>query len=478
MENGMDRITLLDEDRRGKFTRPVARICAAQRIQSRLYHERPVQRDMFAEYDGIAAWGTVTNCYSGIEQAMKCLLQMRVEKKRRDHQIGKLFHELAEEERAVLHESYRIYRSLHDYIPPETVADFLEAIDAGHTRKPGAKPQAGYTTWRYFLLEGNMPPTTHAGAMIEIWSALCDILKAKVFKNHGLYSVEKRIAHHLENADQDAWSAWVSMTDGRREMEDIGRWRQQRRYKAIINAYIDLFFLHAERNLERIETLPSTKQLLNAMVGIVEEGWFDNDFAYFLDRARKGEIIWRPDARVFERTAGAEEIAITLIESERADASEFFLDASVKATRVESAPDHIADFIFARRFAEDDWSSGEGDWEAIEDYGQRLEEMEEVEGGSKCEGYRCRINGIELVIVLYDSKEWVVYRYENRDVPGVPYHCKRISGKLRSMREAIKTIERWRRTEQGEFDLLRATAWNRRGKRRGRAQRSEGIELN
>ena len=344
MENGMDRITLLDEDRRDKFTRPVARIGEAQRLQSRLYHDRPVQRDMFAEYDGIAAWGTVTACYLGIEQAMKCLLQMRdayVEKKHKHHKIGKLFHELAEEEREILHESYRIYRSLHDYIPPETVADFLEAIDAG------------YTSWRYFLLDGHMPPTTHPGAMIEIWSALCGILSARVFTNHGLYSVEKRIVHHLKNADQDARSAWLSMTDGRRELEDIGRWRQQSHYKTIINAYIDLFFQHAERNLDRIETLPSTKQLLKAMVGIVEKDWFDNDFAYFLDRARKGEIVWRPDARVFDRTARAEEIARALIESERADVSELFLDASVKATRVEPVPDHIADFIFARQFAED-----------------------------------------------------------------------------------------------------------------------------
>ena len=484
MGNGMDRITLLDEGRRDKFRGAVVRLCQAQRIQSRLYHDHPAQRDAFAEYDGIAAWGPVTACYSGIEQAMKCLLKMRdvdVEKKHRHHKVGKLFHELAEEEQEVLHESYRIYRSLHEYIRLETVASFLESIDDGYTRKPSSKPEAGYTTWRYFLLDGHMPPTTHAGAMIEIWSALCNILSAKMFTHHGLYSVEERIAHHLENAGKDAWTAWISMANGRREMEDIIRWRKQKHYKAIINAYIDLFFQHAERNLERIEALPSTKQFLNTMVGIVEDKWFDNDFAYFLRRAQKGDIIWKPDTRVFEKTARAEEIAITLIESERSDVSKFFLDPSVKAARVESAPDHIADFIFAPRFegerADDDWSPEERDWEAsIEDYGQRLEEIEEVEGGSKCEGYRCRINGIELVIVLDDSKEWVVYRYENRDVPGIPYHCKRISGNFRSIREAIKTIEQWRRTEKEEFELLRTTVWNRRGKRRSSAQRLEGTE--
>ena len=49
---------------------------------------------------------------------------------------------------------------LHDYIPPETADCFLDAIDSG------------YPTWRYFLLEGEMPPSTHPGAMLEIWSAL------------------------------------------------------------------------------------------------------------------------------------------------------------------------------------------------------------------------------------------------------------------------------------------------------------------
>ena len=484
MEHGMDRIASLDAYRKDKFRGPVVRLCEAQRKQSCLYHDHPAQRDMFPEYDAIAAWGTVTACYSGIEQAMKCLLQMRdayIEKKHKHHKIGKLFHELAGEEQDVLHDSYRIYRSLHDYISLETVASFLDSIDAGYTRKPGSSPETGYTTWRYFLLDGHMPPTTHPGAMLEIWSALCSMLSARVFTNHGLYSVEKRIAHNLRNAGQEAWAAWIDMGIGRREMEDIRRWRQKSHYKAIINAYIDLFYQHAERNLDLIEAVPSTKQILNTMVGIVKGSWVDNDFAYFLRRAQMGDIIWKPDTRVFEKTARAAQIEIALIESEHVDVSEFFLDPSVKAALIESAPDYIADFIFAPRFeserVDDDWSNEEEEWKAsMEDYGQRIEEIKEFEGGSKCEGYRCNINRIELIIVLYDSKEWIVYRYENNDVPGIPYHCKRIRGNVRSIREAIKTIEQWRRTEKEEFELLRTTVWNRRGKRRNSAQRLEGTE--
>ena len=70
MNDSMDKITTLDSCRKEKFRRPAHRLIEAKEIQHRSYHERPIQRDMFAEYDAIAAWGTVTCCYSGIEQAM------------------------------------------------------------------------------------------------------------------------------------------------------------------------------------------------------------------------------------------------------------------------------------------------------------------------------------------------------------------------------------------------------------------------
>ena len=67
MNYGMDRIAPLDSCLRRKFTRPVHRLIEAWEKQHRSFHERRIQRDMFAEYEAIAAWGTVTCCYSGIE---------------------------------------------------------------------------------------------------------------------------------------------------------------------------------------------------------------------------------------------------------------------------------------------------------------------------------------------------------------------------------------------------------------------------
>ena len=461
MNQGMDKIVLLDACRREMFRQPVFRLIEAQHKVSHFYHENPIQRDLFAEYEAIAAWGIVTTCYSGIEQTMKCLLKMRSafnEKKHRHHDIGKLFDELAREEQEVLGVSYRIYRSLHDYIPPETIVRFLEAIDEG------------YNTWRYFLLEGEMPPSTHPGAMLEIWSALADILKAKVFTNHGLYSVEKRIRHNLnENTLQDAWVAHVDADVGQREIDDINRWMQTSHNNVTMNAYIDFIYQHAERRLHLIEVLPSTKELLSTMVGIVKEKRFDNDFDHFIRRAQMGNIVWNPHTGLFENTSRTEEIKIKLIESDHSYFEESTLGPSVKADFVELVPDYIEDFIFEPRvdgeIADDDWSTEDEDWKArLKYYEERKARIREYEGGIECEGYRCHISGMELVIVLYDSREWIVYRYHNEEIPGVPHYCKRFSGRGRSIREKIRAIEHWRRTEKKQFETFRNSVWKRRGK--------------
>ena len=297
MNYSMDRIEPLDSCHREKFIHPVHRLIEAREKQHHSFHERRIQRDIFAESDAIAAWGTVTCCYSGIEQAMKCLLKMRgayVDKPlrsggHRHHHIGKLFLALACEEKNVLRVSYRIYRSLHDYITPETVACFLDAIDEG------------YESWRYFLLEGKMPPTTHPGTMLEIWSALCDILKARVFTNHGLYSVEQRIVHNLRTALDEAWSVHIHTGIGQREIDDLNRWRQTGHKSITINSCTNLFYQHAESSIDLIDVLPSTREMLNTMIGIVKDTWIDNDFDHFLHRAQMGNVVWNPDKRLLKK---------------------------------------------------------------------------------------------------------------------------------------------------------------------------------
>ena len=465
MNDGMNKVTPVDSCRGKEFKRPAHRLIQAQQRQYRSYHEHPIQRDMFAEYDAIAAWGIVTCCYSGIEQSLKCLLKMRnsFEKSRHyHHNIGQLFKDLADEEKDVLRKSYSIFRSLHDYIEPETVDRFLEGIDKG------------YQKWRYFLLDGDMPPTTHAGAMLEIWSTLSDLLRARVFTNHGLNSVEHRIKHNLYHLGlQEAWTKHANTDMGQREIDDMNRW--MKRYNSLpLNAYADLIYHYAESTLDLIDVLPSTKELLRTMVGIIKDKWVDNDFGHFLHRAQTEEIAWNPDKNRFESISRPDKIRIKWIEPKNDGMRDYIenstLDPSIKCEFVESAPAYIEDFLFEPRvMAEqvgEDGSIEDEARRAREELKIRQAEIGEYEGGNDCEGYRCHINGVELVIVLYDSKEWIVYRYHNDDVPGVPHHCKHVKGKVRSIREAIKAIEKWRRTEKKEFEAYRKHWWNRRGKRR------------
>ena len=467
MNNVMDNVKPLDSCGKNEFRHSALRLIGAQRELHQTYHGQPDKRDIIPDYNAVVAWSTVTCAYSGIEQAMKCLLQMRgtyIDKPQsrgghRHHDIGKLFQDLASEEKDILSMSYSIYRSLHNYIPPETVDSFLQAIDDG------------YPTWRYFLLEGEMPPTTHPGAMLEIWSALSDILKAKVATNHGLYSVEQRIEFNLQpDALREALVNHFSTGIGQREIEDINRWRRKSHEDVPLNAYADLIYYHAESTLDLIEVLPSTREVLNRMVGIVENKWVDNDFAYFLRRAQIGEIVWNPDESLFEKASLSEEIKIKLIESGDPYVKDFILDPSVKAEFSESVPAYIEDFIFEPRTTAEQVSDNQSDDELAMEVFRRREErysqIEMYEGGNDCEGYRCHINGVELVIVLYESKEWIVYEYRNDSVPGVPSDCKYVGGQFRSIREAIKAIEHWRRTKKEEFEAYRKHMWNRRGKRR------------
>ena len=297
MNDGMNNITPLDSCKRELFIRPVHRLISAQKRQYRSYHEHPIQRDFFAETEAIAAWSTVTCSYSGIEQAMKCLLQMRgtyVDKRlsdggHRHHYIGKLFQELTSEEQDVIRVSYAIYRSLHDYIPPETADCFLEAIDDG------------YPTWRYFLLEGGKTdgwlPTTHPGAMLEIWSALTDILQTRVFTNHGLYSVKKRLDHYLRQ--KTSREASINTDIDVREIAGMNRWLQSHN-NIILNAYANLFYFHATDRLDLIDVPPYTLTMLRRLVDVLEEHQINNDLSHFLRRAKTTKIVWNPRRNRFE----------------------------------------------------------------------------------------------------------------------------------------------------------------------------------
>ena len=288
MHNRLDHISHLDTSQKKIFLNPANRIIRARMLTHDRYHEHAVQRDVIAEFEALVAWEAITCSYSGIEQAMKCLLKMRgayIDKRLEDgghrhHHVGRLFAELALEEQEVLRRSYAIYRSLHCYISPKTAGSFLDAIDSG------------YEAWRYFLLEGKRPPTTHPGAMLEIWSALTDILQAKVFTNHGLYTVKDRLDWHLQNRQSRAFREdganskyWPAMVQ---EIEDHRR--------VLINYYSDLIY----RTTKHGDLQEYERPTWLALGDSANEDDTDNDYRYFLERAQTTGVIWNEGENQFE----------------------------------------------------------------------------------------------------------------------------------------------------------------------------------
>lgn len=305
MNDGMAGITSLDSVKKKRFLRIAHRLILAHEQIHRSFHARPIQQDVFAEVDAIFAWSVVTCSYSGIEQTMKCLLQMQdnyVDKQPyeggdRHHHIGKLFKKLTDKEKSVLRVSFNIYRSLHDYIPKETADDFLDAIDEG------------YESWRYFLLDGSKngkwPPTTHPGAMLEIWAALCDILRARQFTNHGLQSVERRIFSRLRNIHEDAIRQ-ILVVMNTAEINALFQWRRSE-YERDINAYASLIYCHGKGEPllidERVAAFPGvliTSPVLHKFVENAEQDESNDDLVYFVDRAKTNGIAWNPCKKQFE----------------------------------------------------------------------------------------------------------------------------------------------------------------------------------
>ena len=304
MSYDMTDIEPLDPCLRARFLRRAYRLISAHEHIHRIYHGRPVQRDMFAEVDAVAAWSVVTCSYSGIEQAIKCLLQMEgtyVDRLPREggdrhHNIRELFDKLTVAEKRVLRVAFTTYRSLHDYIPKETADDFLKAIDNG------------YPTWRYFLMEGdeerNWPPTTHPGAMIEIWSALSDIIQARQFTNHGLQTVKQRIGFRLREVHEQVC---LGVHEGNIEaIVEVFRWLQSGR-EVEINAYADLLYRSANDDLLTFEaqtddfpTVLTTSPVLRGFVDCVGRDETDNDLIYFVQRAKVGRIVWNACESRFE----------------------------------------------------------------------------------------------------------------------------------------------------------------------------------
>ena len=280
----------LPEGQRKTWLRSWYMLTTAHRQVHQYAHLLPTAPDIFPLHDAAMAWGVVTLAYSGIEQAMKCLLEMRDICPPHSHHIGALFLRLASEERDVLETSHRDYRVLYPEIPYETAAGFLQALDQG------------YGKWRYILKEGvdGIPPT-HPGWMVEIWSALNDMIKARAGIDHGLDTVLRRIRIAMQLAIDRHWHTGIvaeddepplTQNDLTQTSTDYVAWIK--RYPNRIRAYADLLWHEAQGTLDRLGGSPAFHLVLQRGLRVFHQELRDRpdpDFTRFVERARCGVLF-------------------------------------------------------------------------------------------------------------------------------------------------------------------------------------------
>ncbi len=287
MSDSMNHITTLDACQMKLFQRPVRRLWVAFGCLRDSYNKQPTQQDLEAEYEAIRWLSTITLAYSGIEQAMKCLLQLREIKfprGARGHLIGKLFKKLAPQEQEVLRYSYAIYRSLYDYIPQETADDFLEAIGDG------------YMPWRYFLSEDQTPPQTHPGAMLEIWSALTDILDAKMTSKLVLNTVNWRIEECLKDLFANTLGDQLCDID----QSQIDKLKAQLNEGIATNYCAEFLYRDAQGQPLSSDDQLSYSPVLATLVDKIKRYTANHVFTEYVWRARNNKLAWNPRLCRFE----------------------------------------------------------------------------------------------------------------------------------------------------------------------------------
>ena len=139
-----------------------------------------VAPDLAPDYEGIQGWIWVPSAYSAIEQGLKLLIQSHTGDRGWGHRLGRLYEKLNCKHKILLDRTYEGYVELHSYIPHRTLKPFLDQLDVG-ARGDGGK-QDGYTTWRYFLLEGfpedrKRQPRVSIGGMLEVARGIRYILE-------------------------------------------------------------------------------------------------------------------------------------------------------------------------------------------------------------------------------------------------------------------------------------------------------------
>lgn len=272
----------------------------ACRILTDLYQRNPMHRDLVPSYEALQAWPFIVTAYSGIEQSIKVLLKMsRIEypsNGRAGHRLDKLFDKLPDIEQTIIRKSFDVYQSLHYYIDFASVDDFLRSISVGFG-------STGYDDWRYLLMDFQASlvsarvPVNHAGAMLEVWAALADILVAKTVVDHRLNTVADRIDHGITSCINDT-SDQQPYSFNHEQFNDLAGWLHSLGNK--ITSYANFYHNTLRSRPATPPMTQHTKNFLEASIPYARQlAEKDQDFSLFLQLAERTTVKWDETTKRF-----------------------------------------------------------------------------------------------------------------------------------------------------------------------------------
>ncbi|WP_419946336.1 hypothetical protein [Candidatus Poriferisodalis sp.] len=196
--------------------------CKATR---KLISDNPIQRDGWDGFMAARAWPFVTALYSGIEQALKMLLQLTdsnftlqtLKASPYAHNLQRLHADLspADKEHIELHfgEHWGLFEFEQLDLTFDTAEGFISHVN-------GSGNGHGYISWRYTLVDPSVQiPATDLWTMWEIWEAVCCRIRARLSKRGGTcLALSQRLIARLDDLIPEV-SPYVNFSD------DLLRWR-------------------------------------------------------------------------------------------------------------------------------------------------------------------------------------------------------------------------------------------------------------
>lgn len=186
-------------------------------MEKQKYAKCPVKPDMVPGYVDAQGWGYVVIGYFLLEQALKLLLHLKGKPSVRIHYLFSLFDSLPQEEKDLLRDYYRDFKSSFTSSRPFPFAeldDFIINLDGDKKGKDSKRSDrhVGSFDWRYFPIEemqGGRMPVVSAEFLHEVVYGVVRVIEDDV---HGKSEAsESTYSWRMHFERKDKYRDWLTV---------------------------------------------------------------------------------------------------------------------------------------------------------------------------------------------------------------------------------------------------------------------------